>query len=43
VLGFDIGGQAGADVRQVCADFAERGAQVFLATAEPGPFPTGLA
>jgi glucosamine--fructose-6-phosphate aminotransferase (isomerizing) len=40
VLGFDIGGQAGADVRQVCADFAERGAQVFLATAEPDAVPT---
>lgn len=41
VLGFDIGGQAGADVRQVCADFAERGAQVFLATPEPEAVPAG--
>lgn len=35
VLGFDIGGQSGEDVRQVCRDFAQRGARVFLATAQP--------
>ena len=39
VLGFDIGGEAGADVRQLCRDFAARGARVWLATAEPEEIP----